>query len=87
MKQFLKPTKIKLSIIFSFFVLAFILSLVFRVFTETVVSNITGEKEMEHFMKNIFPFAGFILTVLKFYLYACIAVYFINKAEKNRKKD
>ncbi len=85
MKQFLKITKIKLSIIFSFFILAFILSIVFRVFTEVAVNNITGKKEMEYFMKNIFPFAGLILTVLKFYLFACLAVYFTSKSEKNRK--
>ena len=82
MNQFLKLTKTKIKIAFSFFVLSFLFSVLFNIFQRVLISNTKSEEELYFLIQYILPTPLFVLTILKFYLFACLAIYFINKAKK-----
>lgn len=85
MKQFLKPTKTKIKMVLYFFILSFLFSVPFNIL-ERMLLNSTMDKEKFIFLfQYILPIPCFVLAVLKFYLFACLAVYLIGKLEKNRK--
>ena len=84
MNQFLKITKTKIKIILSFFVLHFLFSILFNILHRIFISNTRSEEELMFLFQYILPVPFFALTILKFYLFACLAIYFINKAEKTK---
>ena len=47
-----------------------------------IISSSRSEEELIFLIQYVLPVPCFILTALKFYLFACLAIYFINKAEK-----
>lgn len=81
MKKFLKLTKIKLILTCVFVIVSFIVYLVNCIFVDIIINQKTIE-EVRYFMKNVLPTISFILTALKFYLFACLAIYFVGKSEK-----
>ena len=87
MKQFLKPTKTKLKIMLYFFALSFLFSVLFSIFNRMLIVNTLSREELYFLIQYILPIPYFILTVLKFYLLACLAIYLVSKAEKNKKKS
>lgn len=82
MNQFLKLTKTKIKIAFSFVVLSFLFSVLFNIFHRVLISNTKSEEELYFLIQYILPTPLLVLTILKFYLFACLAIYFINKAKK-----
>lgn len=84
MNQFLKLTKTKIETILSFFVLHFLFSMLFNIIHKIFISSIRSEEELYFLIQYVLPVPFFLLTILKFYLFACLAIYFINKAEKNK---
>jgi len=48
-------------------------------------SSARSEEELIFLIQYVLPIPFFILVVLKFYLFACLAIYFISKTE-NRKR-
>ena len=83
MNQFLKLTKTKIRIVLYFFVLSFLFSMLFRIFNEALIENAVSEEELFFLVQYVLPIPYFILAALKFYLFACLAVYLIEKS-KNR---
>lgn len=87
MNQFLKLTKTKIKMVFYFFVLSFLFGILFSAFNRALIESAISEEELIFLSQYILPIPYFILTFLKFYLFACLAVYFVNKAEKNKKEN
>ena len=88
MKQFLKPTKIKIKMVFYFFALSFLFSVFFGILERILLSSSAiDEEELIFLFQYVLPIPCFILAALKFYLFACLAIYFIGKLEKNKKEE
>ena len=87
MNQFLKLTKTKIKIALYFFVLSFLFSLLFGIFNRMLIESSVSEEELIFLSQYVLPIPFFILTALKFYLFACLAIYFVNKIEENKKKS
>ena len=87
MNQFLKPTRTKLKIMLYFFALSFLFSTLFSIFNRMLIANTLSEEELYFLIQYILPIPCFVLVALKFYLFACLAIYLVSKAEKNKKKD
>ena len=85
LNQFLKLTKIKIKIVFCFFVLSFLFSVLFGILNRALIVSAMSDEELFFLIQYVLPIPCFILTALKFYLFACLAIYLIGKAEKNRK--
>lgn len=85
MSGLLKITKTKINIVLSFLVLQFLFSILFNIFHRIIISNTRSEEEIYFLIQYILPVPFFLLAILKFYLFACLAVYFVSKVE-NRKK-
>ena len=84
MPDLLKITKTKIKIVFCFFVLSFFFSVLFSIFQGMIISNTRSEEEVYFLIQYVLPVPCFLLVALKFYLFACLAIYFVNKAEKNK---
>lgn len=87
MCQFIKLTKIKIKIVFCFLILSFLFSMVFNIFNKILVSNTRSEEELVFLIHYVLPIPFFLLVILKFYLFACLAIYFINKKNKLNYKN
>ena len=87
MNQFLKLTKTKIMMVFYFFILSFLFGMLFSAFNRTLIESAISEEKFIFLSQYILPIPYFILTFLKFYLFACLAIYIINKAEEKRKKS
>ena len=87
MKQFLKLTKIKIKMVCYFFVLSFLFGMLFSIFDRTLIESSISEEELIFLSQYVLPIPYLILTALKFYLFACLAIYFINKASENKKRN
>lgn len=85
MKKFLKLTKIKIKMVFCFFALSFFFGLLFSIFNRIIIESAISEEKLIFLSRYILPIPYFMLTTLKFYLFACLAVYFINRARKGIK--
>ena len=83
MRKFLRLTKIKIVLTCIFVSVSFIAYLVNCIFVDIIINQKTIE-EIRYFIENVLPAISFALTILKFYLFACLAIYFINKAEKTK---
>lgn len=79
MNQFLKLTKIKTKMMLSFFVLSFLFSILFNIFYRALFESSISEEELIFLSQYILPVPFFLLFIFKFYLFACLAIYFINK--------
>ena len=84
MSDLFKITKLKINIVLSFLVLSFLFSALFSIFHRIIISNVRSDEELFFLIQHILPVPFFALTIFKFYLFACLAIYFINKAEKNK---
>jgi len=82
MSDLLKITKIKIKIVISFLILSFLFSLFFNILNRTLFESSISEEELIFLSQYILPVPYFLLTILKFYLFACLAIYFINKDSK-----
>ena len=87
MNQFLKPTKTKIKIALYFLVLSFLFSVLFSIFNRVFIESAISEEELFFLIQYVLPIPYFILTALKFYLFACLAIYLVSKVEKNRKRS
>ena len=85
MCQFMKLTKIKIKIVFCFLILSFLFSIIFNILNKVFVSSARSEEELIFLIQYVLPIPFFILVILKFYLFACLAIYFISKV-KDRKR-
>ena len=84
MSQFLKLTKIKIKIVLYFFALSFLFGILFSAFNRVLIESAISEEKFIFLSQYILPIPYFILTFLKFYLFSCIAIYFINKGENKK---
>lgn len=84
LKQFLKITKTKIVITISLIVLSFIWKLIFAILYGKIVSRI-GFENIEYYMDYILPMPFYILFILKFYLFTCVAVYLIERSKNLNK--
>ncbi len=83
MKHFLKITKTKFILILAFAILSFATFLATRILYTTIIPHDTTEEELIYFIEYVFPIIFLLLNILKLYLFACVAVYLIEKS-KNR---
>jgi len=81
MKSFLKITKTKLVLVLAFATLSFVTFFVMRMLHTIIIPYHATEKEMIYFIEYVFPAIFLLLTILKFYLFACVAVYLIEKSK------
>jgi len=84
MNQFFKITKTKIKIVCCFFVVSFFFSVLSIIFNRMIIESSINEEELIFLSQYILPVLFFLLTILKFYLFACLAIYFINKEGKNK---
>ncbi len=84
MNQFLRLTKTKIKIVFYFFIISFLFGVLSVILNKALIESTVGEEELIFLIQYILPVPSLALTILKFYLFACLAIYFINKAEKNK---
>ncbi|MEA1937360.1 MAG: hypothetical protein U9N04_04600 [Patescibacteria group bacterium] len=82
LNQFLKPTKTKMKMMLYFFVLSFLFSMLFSIFNRALIVSAISKEKLYFLIQYVLPIPCFILTVLKFYLFACLAVYFVGKIKK-----
>jgi len=83
MEQFLKPTKEKINITISFIVISFVFYVINTFITSFIVSSKTME-EINYFFMNVFPVIANIFMVIELYLYACLAIYLVDKYRNKR---
>lgn len=87
MKRFLKITKTKLVLILVFVILSLVISLVISLvsgaFYTIALNHYAAEEELIYFVEYILPIPFLLLTILKLYLFSCVAVYLIERS-KNR---
>ena len=84
LKQFLKITKTKIIITISLVVLSFVWQLIFAILYGKIVNRI-GFENIEYYMDNVFPVPFYILFILKFYFFTCVAVYLVKKSRNLNK--
>ena len=84
LKQFLKITKTKTVITLSLITFSFIWQLIFSIIYGKILSRI-GFENIEYYMDYIFPIPFYILFILKFYLFTCVAVYLIERSRSLNK--
>ena len=81
LKRFLKITKTKINILFTFLVLSFIWKIMIAILYGKIINRI-GFENVEYYMDYILPIPFYILFILKFYLFTCVVVYLVEKRKK-----
>lgn len=81
LKQFLKINKTKIKIFFVFLALSFVWGIMTSVLYGVILDK-AGFENIEYYMDHIFTIPFYILFILKFYLFACLAVYLVEKRER-----
>ena len=84
LKRFLKITKTKIIITISLVVLSFVWQLIFTILYGKIISRI-GFENVGYYMNHIFPIPFYILFILKFYLFTCVAVYLVERSRNLNK--
>ena len=87
MSDLFKITKLKINIVLSFLVISFLFSILFSIIHRIIISNTRSQEELIFLIQYILPVPFFALTILKFYLFVCLAIYFINKVEDRKRRN
>ncbi len=81
LKQFLKISKTKIAITFSLIILSFTWATMIAYLYRAILNSV-GFENTEYYMDHVFPIPFYILSILKFYLFTCLAVYLTGKEKK-----
>jgi len=81
LKQFLKISKIKIIVTFSLIILSFAWAMM-TAYLYRALFDIISFENIEYYIDHVFPVPFYILSILKFYLFTCLAVYLVEKKKK-----
>jgi len=84
LKQFLKITKTKIIITISLIALSFVWKFIFAILYGAIINKI-GFENVKYYTDHIFSIPFYILLILKFYLFTCVAVYLIERSKNLNK--